>query len=168
MTETGPGLAAQITDIINAVDPIQRHVTPNEYLLPTQFGVASAIDENKFAATFGFNQNMQIAGFNALPDPQAQGLFNLQAFNSGFAGQQDQQMAQTLGQVASLAGMYGSMYGGGGNTARAAGGSASATRYANSYYGGGAGQYYGAGTGTRSLDAAPTGYPTGGSQGYFG
>jgi hypothetical protein len=107
MTETGPRLAAQITDIIQANDPIQRHTTPNEYLLPTQFGVASAIQENQFGATFGFQQNQAIAGFNALPNPQQQGLFNLQAFQAGFAGQGSQAMASTLGQVASLAGMFG-------------------------------------------------------------
>jgi hypothetical protein len=113
MTETGPQLAAQITDIINANDPIQRHSTPNEYLLPTQFGVASAINENQFGATFGFQQNQAIAGFNALPNPQAQGLFNLQAFQAGFAGQGSQAMANNLGQVASLAGMFGAFSGGG-------------------------------------------------------
>ena len=107
MTETGPRLAAQITDIIQANDPIQRHTTPNEYLLPTQFGVSAAINENQFGATFGFQQNQAIAGFNALPNPQQQGLFNLQAFQAGFAGQGSQAMANTLGQVASLAGMYG-------------------------------------------------------------
>lgn len=159
MTETGPQLAAQITDIIQANDPIQRHTTPNEYLLPTQFGVASAIQENQFGATFGFQQNMAIAGFNALPNPQAQGLFNLQAFQAGFAGQGSQAMANNLSQVASLAGMFGGFSGGGGgaNTARTA---------ANAYYGGGAGQYYGAGAGARSLDAAPAGYRN--STQYFG
>jgi hypothetical protein len=113
MTQTAPALSAQITDIINANDPIQRQTTPNEYLLPTQFGVGAAIQENQFGATFGFQQNQAIAGFNALPNPQAQGLFNLQAFQAGFAGQGSQALANNLGQVASLAGMFGAFSGGG-------------------------------------------------------
>lgn len=150
MTETGPGLAARITDIINAVDPIQRHATPNEYLLPTQAGVGAAIQENQFAANFGFQQNMAMAGFNALPNPQAQGLFNLQAFQAGFAGQGAQALAGTIGQIGSMASMFAMMGGMGRGGAGAAGSQ----------------RYFGAPAGSRNLDFAPVG--SGASNQFFG
>lgn len=125
MLQQGPQLSAQITDILNAVDPIQRHSTPNEYLLPTQFGVQSAINENQFGANFGFQNAMQVAGFNALPDPQARGMFDIRAMQAGMAGQNAQQLSQGLGSLASIAGLY---YGGaGGRGAGAAMGAQAAT-----------------------------------------
>jgi hypothetical protein len=111
MFQQGPQLAAQITDIIGAVDPIQRHSTPQEFLLPTQFGVQSAINENQFGATFAFQNAMQTAGFNALPDPQARGLFDIRAMQAGMQGMGAQQLAQGLGGLSSLAMLYGGMAG---------------------------------------------------------
>lgn len=111
MFQQGPQLAAQMMDIINAGDPIQRHSTPQEFLLPTQFGVQSAINENQFGATFAFNNAMQTAGFNALPDPQARGMFDIRAMQAGMQGMGAQQLAQGLGGLSSLAMLYGGMAG---------------------------------------------------------
>lgn len=121
MLQQGPQLAAQMTDIINAADPIQRHSTPDQHLLPTQFGVASAIQENQFAANFGMTGALHQAGFGAMPDPQARGMFDLRAAQAGMAGMGGMQLAQGLGSLASIMGMYGMAGGfGGGATGQQA------------------------------------------------
>lgn len=86
MTNVGPNLAGSIAQLLNTVDPIQRHSTPENFLLLPSQGVPMAIQENQFSSTFDFQQNLEEAFFNAMPDPAAQGLFNLQAFQAGFGG----------------------------------------------------------------------------------
>lgn len=86
MTEVGPNLLQGLAGILNTVDPIQRHSTPENYLLnPTQ-AVGFAVNENQFAATYGLQAATEQATFDALPDPQAQGMFNLQALMAGLNG----------------------------------------------------------------------------------
>lgn len=116
MTNVGPNLTANITNILNAVDPIARHPVPQDYLLNPSQAVPWAIQENQFGATFNFQQNLQKAAFDAMPDPQAQGMFNLQAMQAGFStgGSGNAQMwgavAQGVGALASM--NWGGMFGG--------------------------------------------------------
>lgn len=84
MTETGPNLAANITNILNAVDPVSRHPVPQDYLLRPSEAVPWAIQENQFGAQFDFTKALQEAAFNSMPDPQAAGMFNLKAMHAGF------------------------------------------------------------------------------------
>lgn len=86
MTNTGPQLANTIQNILGQVDPVARHPVPQDYLLYPHDAVPWAIQENQFGATFGLQQNLETAAFNAMPDPAAQGLFNLQAFQAGIGG----------------------------------------------------------------------------------
>jgi len=113
MTGTGVNLASAISDILNQVDPIARHATPQDYLLRPSETVPWAIQENQFGATFQQQEN----AIAAMADPAAAGLFNMAAFNSGFAGQSQRDNAQMAKAIASaaggIAGAYGASSGGG-------------------------------------------------------
>lgn len=106
-TNVGPNLAARITEILNQVDPIGRHATPQDYLLSPSQTVPWAIQENQFGAEFQSQQNL----IAAAADPAAAGLFNLQAFNSGFAGQGANDNAAMARAIASGIGGIASAYG---------------------------------------------------------
>lgn len=130
MTNIGPSLASSIASILNMVDPIQRHTTPEGLLLTPSQAVPMAIQENQFGATFDFQQNLQEAMFGAMPDPAAQGLFNLQAFQAGMGGAGPGIGSSVLSGLSGALSSIGSLFGGGG----AFGGSGGGNGYA---YGGG-------------------------------
>lgn len=111
MTQTGPSLTASIANILNSVDPIQRHTTPAQYLLEPSQTVPLAIQENQFAATFGLQNALEQATFDALPDPRAQGLFNLQMAQAGMSGGGTAPFFSALTQGL---GALGNLFGGGG------------------------------------------------------
>jgi len=86
MTETGPNLQALVTNILNQVDPISRHATPQDYLIRPDQAVPWMINENQFGATFDFNQNMQMAAISGMADPAQAGALNMQMFQAGLGG----------------------------------------------------------------------------------
>jgi hypothetical protein len=108
MTNVGPSLTSSIASILNTVDPIQRHTTPAQYLLEPSQIVPIAAHENQFAATFGLQQALESAMFDALPDPGAQGLFNLQMAQAGMSGNGSGSIFGAVGQgLGALGGMFG-------------------------------------------------------------
>lgn len=109
-TNVGASLAAQITNILNQVDPIGRHASPENYLLSPQQTVPWAIQESQFAAEFKQQQNL----IKAAADPAAAGLFNMQAFNAGFAGQGSRDNAAMANAIAQGIGGIAGAFGGGG------------------------------------------------------
>lgn len=110
MNNVGPNLSASISDILNQIDPIARHATPQDYLLAPSQTVPWAIQENQFGATFQQQEN----AIAAMANPAAAGLFNMQAFNAGFAGQSQRSNAQMASAIASGIGGIASAYGAGG------------------------------------------------------
>lgn len=86
MTNIGPNLTASIVNILNGVDPVSRHSTPQDYLLSPAQGVGLAIQDRQFGGEFNFNSALTGAYLHAAPDPGAAGLFNLQAFQAGLGG----------------------------------------------------------------------------------
>jgi hypothetical protein len=118
MTGTGANLATTITNILDQVDPISRHASPQDYLLSPSQTVPWAIQENQFGAQFQAQQN----AIAAMADPSAAGLFNMQSFNAGFAGQSQRNNAQMASAIASgVSGIAGAYGGGGGGYGRVAG-----------------------------------------------
>ena len=105
MTEVGPNLLSGLASIMNAVDPISRHTTPENFTLSPAQAVTSAIGENQFAASYGLQAGLEQATLNALPNPQAQGQFNLSALLAGLNGSNNSAgaaTAQALGQALSV------------------------------------------------------------------
>ncbi len=86
MTNVGPGLTSSIVDILNGVDPISRHSTPQDYLIAPKEAVPWAIADNQFGAQFNMTGQLTQAYLDAAPNPAAQGMLNLQAFQAGFGG----------------------------------------------------------------------------------
>jgi hypothetical protein len=101
MNSTGPNLLGQITSILGQVDPTSSHTTASSFLLNPSQVVQSAVGENEFGANFNMQQNLQEAAFGAMPDPQAQGLFNLQALQAGMAGQYNPSASMALSSLGS-------------------------------------------------------------------
>jgi hypothetical protein len=98
-----------ITNILDQVDPISRHATPQDYLIRPDQAVPWMIQENQFGATFDFNQNMQMAAIGAMPDPQQAGMLNMQMMQAGMAGGGGGGSSVNYAQIAqALAGAYGS------------------------------------------------------------
>lgn len=126
-TNVGAGLAAQISNILNQVDPIGRHASPESYLLSPQQTVPWAIQESQFAAEFKQQQNFIAAGAN----PAAAGAFNMQAFQAGLQGGGGNGNAALIGAVASgiggIASAYSGAYGAGSQNYMASGPAAGAT-----------------------------------------
>ena len=127
-TNVGASLAAQISNILNQVDPIGRHASPQDYLLSPQQTVPWAIQESQFAAEFKQQQNFVAASAN----PAAAGMFNMQAFQQGLAGQQGgSDNAAIIGAIASgiggIASAYSGAYGSGSQNYMASGPAAGAT-----------------------------------------
>lgn len=102
MNTTGPSLLGQITSILNQVDPVTNQINASNFLLNPSQAVSSAVQENQFGATFNMNQNLQEAAFGAMPDPAAQGIFNLQAAQAAMAGQYDPSTGMALSSIGSL------------------------------------------------------------------
>jgi len=103
MTEVGPNLLSGLASIMNVVDPISRHTTPENFTLSPAQAVTSAIGENQFAASYGLQAGLEQATLAALPNPQAQGQFNLSALlaglNGGVNNNSGAATAQVLGQA---------------------------------------------------------------------
>lgn len=99
MTNVGPGLTTSIVNILQGVDPIQRHTTPEGFLLNPQQTLPMAISDNQFGAQFNMTGQLTQAYLDAAPNPAAQGMFNLQAFQAGFGGQQGGGAGQMLGAI---------------------------------------------------------------------
>lgn len=102
MNQTGPGLLSQITSILNGVDPVSNQVNASSFLLSPSQGVQSAIGENQFGANFNMSQNLQEAAFGAMPDPQAQGLFNLASLQAGQTGTYNPAFGSGLSSLGSI------------------------------------------------------------------
>lgn len=101
MNQTGPQLLGGITSLLNQVDPVSNQVNASSFLLNPSQAVQSAIGENQFGANFNMQQNLQEAAFGAMPDPQAAGLFNLQALQAGMAGQYNPSLGMGLSSLGS-------------------------------------------------------------------
>lgn len=117
MTNIGPGLTASIVDILNGVDPVTRHSTPKDYLIEPREAVPWAIADNQFGAQFNMTGQLTQSYLDAAPNPAAQGMFNMQAFQAGFGGGMPgagAQNAQMIGQAFSaLGGMnWGALFNG--------------------------------------------------------
>lgn len=107
MTNVGPNLTASVVNILNAVDPIQRHTTPTDFLLRPNEAVPWAIQDRQFGAEFNFQSALTQATLDAAPDPAAQGLFNMRAFQAGLqpsGAQSGAQMAAAIGNAFSALG----------------------------------------------------------------
>lgn len=108
MTNVGPNLTASVVNILNAVDPVQRHTTPTDFLLKPSEAVPWAIQDNQFGAEFNFQSALTQATLDAAPDPGAQGLFQMKAFqaglNPGGSGQSGASMAAAIGNAFSALG----------------------------------------------------------------
>lgn len=102
MNSTGPNLLAQITSILNGVDPVSNQVNSSSFLLSPTQGVQSAIGENQFGANFNMQQNLQQAAFGAMPNPQAQGMFNIAALQAGQAGTYNPSFGTGLSSLGSI------------------------------------------------------------------
>lgn len=119
MTNIGPNLTASIVNILNGVDPISRHSTPENFLLNPAQGVGLAIQDRQFGSEFNFNSQLTGAYLQAAPDPGAAGLFNLQAFQAGLGGGGGQNsgaaMVGAIGNMFSALGglNFGTLFGGG-------------------------------------------------------
>lgn len=153
MTNTGPNLTASIVNILGAVDPVNRHTTPTDFLLRPSEAVPWAIQDKQFGAEFNFQSALTQATLDAAPDPAAQGLFNMQAFQAGLGGKNSgTQVASAIGNAFSALGSinWGSFGKGGQSGAGTYVGSPTATGpnnppiYANA---GGPAYYYNYGTG---------------------
>jgi hypothetical protein len=83
MTNIGPNLTASIVNILNGVDPVARHSLPQDYLISPREGVPMAIQDRQFGSTFNMESQLTGAYLDAAPNPAAQGLFNMQAFQAG-------------------------------------------------------------------------------------
>lgn len=120
MANTGPGLTASIVNILGAVDPLSRHSTPESFLLTPAQGVPMAIQDRQYGAEFNFQSQLTGAYLDAAPNPAAQGLMNLQAYQLGFGGQQGSgngaATAAAIGQAfTALGGInWGGLFNGGG------------------------------------------------------
>lgn len=101
MTNIGPNLTSSIVNILNGVDPVSRHSLPQDFLLNPQQTLPLAIQDNQFGATFNMDSQLTGAYLNAAPDPRAQGLFNMQAFQAGLGGQGQGSGGAMLGAVGS-------------------------------------------------------------------
>lgn len=86
MTNVGPGLTASIVNILNGVDPVTRHTTPKDFLIEPREAVPWAIADNQFGAQFNMTGQLTESYLSAAPDPAAQGMLNLKAFQAGFGG----------------------------------------------------------------------------------
>lgn len=102
MNQTGPNLLGQVTSILNGVDPVSNQVNSSNFLLSPTQGVQSAIGENQFGANFNMQQNLQETAFGAMPDPQAQGLFNIQALQAGQTGTYNPAVGTALSSLGSI------------------------------------------------------------------
>lgn len=107
MTNIGPNLTASIVNILNGVDPVARHSLPQDYLISPREGVPMAIQDRQFGSTFNMQSSLTGAYLDAAPNPAAQGMFNMQAFQAGL-GQPGQgsgaAMLQGVGQAFSALG----------------------------------------------------------------
>lgn len=114
MTETGPNLQALVANILNQVDPISRHATPQDYLIRPDQAVPWMINENQFGATFDFNQNMQQAAISGMADPAQAGALNMQMFQAGLGGGGTNygQLAQSIAGMATAFGGLKGAFGG--------------------------------------------------------
>jgi len=108
MTETGPNLQALVTNILNQVDPISRHATPQDYLIRPDQAVPCMIGENQFGAEFDFKQNSLMASISGMADPAQAGALNMQMFQAGMGGGG----GANFGQIAQSVGMLGGALGG--------------------------------------------------------
>lgn len=110
----GAGLSAQITQILNGIDPVSRYSTPQDFQITPGQAIPWEISDNQFKASFQAQQN----AVAAMADPAAAGMFNLQQFNAGLQSQQganqSRQITGAAQGIAGIASAYGQSQGGGG------------------------------------------------------
>jgi hypothetical protein len=83
LMQAGQAALAANIDIANAVNPIERRLTPQSLFVDPTQAIQLAVGENQFDATFAANERN--AAFNAsmTPDPQLAGRLNLLAARGG-------------------------------------------------------------------------------------
>lgn len=77
-TEVAPALTQSQTGVINSLLPPQLRSNPRDNQVRTEQALGIAANDNQFGAQFDRNEQNLRSVLEASPDPQAQGLFNLQ------------------------------------------------------------------------------------------
>lgn len=114
-TQTGPNLLSQVANIFNAVDPLQSHMaaSPTNFLLNPSQTVPIAVQENQFGTGYDRSQADQAMYLDAMADPVAAGMFNLNRQALGY------QSAPLYNQTPAAAQGYATQGGGGAQIAQA-------------------------------------------------
>lgn len=85
-TQTGPNLLSNVTSIINSIDPasLRQGALPQDWLMRPSQVAGIAAQENQFDASFQRNQEDSRMFINAMAEPAAAGLFNMDRQALGF------------------------------------------------------------------------------------
>lgn len=79
----GAQLAGTIQQILNGIDPVARHTTPESYQVNVGQAIQTTVMDNQFSAQFEAQQN----AIRAMADPVQAGLYNQKMFMAGLSGQ---------------------------------------------------------------------------------
>jgi len=79
----GAQLSGTIQQILNGIDPIGRHTTPESYQVNVGQAIQTSVMDNQFGAQFQAQQN----AIAAMADPVQAGMYNQQMFMAGLNGQ---------------------------------------------------------------------------------
>lgn len=106
LMERGAAGLTNNTNLLNSIDPLSRHLTPQSSFVDVGQAINSAVAENQFASTFAASE--RDAEFNAslIPDPQKRGMLDLLSARAGLqAANPQQSVAMAAGMAGLTAGM---------------------------------------------------------------